>query len=76
MVVEYEGNGFSETRENRRLAKEEHTKIVKNYYSSSQLIKYKLISILTLAPFRTCIANNSFTAKFYNRVKMFYYRLR
>lgn len=76
MMVEYEGNGFSETRENRRLAKEEHTKIVKNYYSSSQLLRYKLVSILTFVHFRTWLANNSFTARFYNRVKMFYYRLR
>ena len=69
IVVNYEGGGFSETKENRRISQREHKEITKKYIPAGQLFKFKLIMCLTLAPLRTKIAENEKTAGIYNRFK-------
>lgn len=73
-VADYEGGGFSETKKNLVLSKEEHKKIVRNYMSFGQRFTYRLILCLTLAPLRTWISKNEKTAAFYNRLKTALYR--
>jgi len=69
VVADYEGGGFSETKENRRISGREHKEITKMYMSRGQLFRFRLIMLLTLAPIRTWIAENERTAGIYNRLK-------
>lgn len=69
VVADYEGGGFSETKENRKRSAAEHKEITGIYMQKGQLIKYRTIMLLTLAPLRTWIAGNKATARLYNRLK-------
>lgn len=73
LIADYEGGGFSETKENRRISEREHKEIVHKYMSRGQAAKYRLIMWLTLAPLRTMIARNKKTAGIYNRIKKIIY---
>ena len=73
-VADYEGGGFSETKKNLAVSKEEHRKIVQKYMSFGQRFTYRLILCLTLAPLRTRISKNEKTAALYNRLKAALYR--
>lgn len=66
VIADYEGGGFSETKENRKLSGREHREITKKYMSAGQLFKFRMIMLLTLAPLRTRIAENERTAGMYN----------
>lgn len=68
-VVSYEGGGFSETKENKRRSAVEHTHIVSRYMSREQIVRYRLILLLTLAPLRTYLASNRVTAEIYQEIK-------
>ena len=68
-VSSYEGGGYSESRENRRRDKEEHTLITKAYMSSKELGKYRMAMVLTLAPLRSFLAENKATSGIYHRLK-------
>lgn len=68
-VASYEGDGFSETRENKRRSLVEHAHIVGKYMSRKQIIKYRLILLVTLSPLRTYLAQNEATAEFYQKIK-------
>lgn len=68
-VASYEGAGFSENRENRKRSAVEHAHIVKKYMSSGQILKYRLVMLLTLAPLRTFLAKNGVTAGVYQKIK-------
>ena len=68
-VALYEGGGFSETRENEKRSRREHSKIVGKYMPASKVRKYRLIMLVTLAPVRTWIARNAVTAGIYQTVK-------
>lgn len=72
-VTSYEGGGFSETKENRRRSAAEHRHIVRKYMSKGQIFLYQLSMLLTLAPFRTYLAQNPVTAEGYQRVKRMLY---
>lgn len=74
LVADYEGGGFSETKENRRLSAKEHREIVGKYMSRGQVFKYRAVMALTLAPLRTWLAGNGTTAHLYNWVKGKLYR--
>lgn len=74
LIADYEGGGFSETKENRKLSKKEHQEIVHTYMSWGQVMKYRLAMWLTLAPLRTKIAQSEKTAGLYNRLKKMVYR--
>lgn len=68
-VALYEGGGFSETRENEKRSRAEHSKIVGKYMPASKVRKYRLIMLVTLAPVRTWIARNPVTAGIYQTIK-------
>lgn len=68
-VVSYEGGGFSETRESRRRSAIEHAHIVRKYMSRKQILKYRLIMLVTLAPLRTYLSENETTAEIYQKIK-------
>ncbi|NLL79427.1 MAG: glycosyltransferase [Clostridiales bacterium] len=73
-VASYEGGGFSETEENQKTSAREHKEITKKYMTKSQIFKYRLILLVTLAPLRTKIARNRKLAGFYNSLKKLLYR--
>lgn len=73
-VCSYEGAGFSETGEHLRAAKAEHGEIVGKYLSRGQVLKYRLLLLLTLQPLRTFAANNRALSGIYNKVKAAVYR--
>lgn len=75
LIARYEGGGFSETRENRRISAEEHRKITEQYLGKAKCLKYRAIMLLTLAPLRTVIAENPVLSKRYNRMKTLVYGL-
>ena len=68
-VASYEGEGFSENKENRKRSTVEHAHIVKKYMSRGQIFKYRLVMIMTLAPLRTFLAENELTAGIYQKIK-------
>ena len=76
LIADYEGGGFSETKENRRISATEHKEITRKYMSAGQLFKFKAVMLLSLAPLRTWIAQNEKTAGIYNRVKSLVYSRR
>lgn len=69
VICDYEGDGFSETKEHLKLSKKEHKKITDIYMDRTDVIKYKCILLITLAPLRTKIARNPKTAAIYNKLK-------
>lgn len=73
-VADYEGGGFSETKENRRVSAREHKEIVHKYMSRRQIALYRAILWITLAPLRTRLAENEKTAALYNRIKKLLYK--
>lgn len=73
VIVDYEGGGFSETKQNRKVSANEHKEITRKYLSKGQLFRFKMIMWLSLAPLRTVIAENERTAKLYNRFKQLIY---
>lgn len=76
MICDYEGGGFSESRENRKLSKKEHRQIVQKYMTPLQIGKYRLVLLLTCSSFRTWLARNEKTAGWYNRCKSMLYQCR
>ncbi len=68
IICDYEGGGYSETKENRKISASEHKEITRRYMSNAA-IKYRLIMLLTLAPLRTKIAENPKTSHIYNSLK-------
>lgn len=75
-VASYEGGGYSETKENLKRSAREHEEIVRRYMSRRQILKYKLLLALSLAPLRTKIAQSSALSGLYNKVKECVYRKR
>ncbi len=69
LIADYEGGGFSESGENRRISAKEHREITKKYMSWGQLLKFRLIMLVTFSRLRTMLAENDKTAKIYNCVK-------
>lgn len=69
IVSAYEGGGFSETAENRRISEREHREIAKRYLGAGKALCYRLLLWLTLAPLRTRIAESPRLSGIYNRVK-------
>ncbi len=76
IVASYEGDGFSENRENRKRSAVEHAHIVKKYMGRRQIGKYRLIMLLTLAPLRTFLSGNRATAGTYQEIKRRLYRMK
>lgn len=73
IISDYEGGGISEVVENRRLDQEEHRLVTKRYMSVGELLKYKTIMLLTLAPLRRKLAEDSAFSGVYHRLKNIIY---
>lgn len=69
LIADYEGGGFSETKENLRKSAKEHREIVAKYMSPRQIWKYRMIMAVTLSSFRTWLSRNEKTARFYQWLK-------
>ena len=76
MIADYEGGGFSETRENRRISAAEHKEITGKYMPKGQLLRFRMVMLLSLAPLRTKLAENKATAGIYNKMKEAVYALK
>ena len=76
VIANYEGGGYSETKENLKRSQREHKEITSLYMSKGQLLKYKMILLLTLAPLRTWMSHNKAFSGLYNRLKRVLYRNR
>lgn len=74
VIADYEGGGFSETRENKRVSAAEHKEITQKYMSRGQLLKFRLILLLTLAPLRSKMAESKIFSGIYNRLKTILYK--
>lgn len=75
-LASYEGGGFSETPENRKRSAQEHREITALYMSKGQLLRYRMILLLTLQPLRTRMAENPAWSGIYNAVRSLLYRKR
>lgn len=73
LVADYEGGGFSETKENKRISAREHREITQKYIKKGELIRFRLIMALSLSGLRTRLAENKKTAGIYNRLKEIFY---
>lgn len=76
LIADYEGGGYSETKENLRKSAKEHKEIVGKYMTVGQIFKYRMLMLATLASFRTWLSHNEKTAHFYQRIKSRWYRRR
>ncbi len=74
IVTVYEGGGFSETAQNRKLSAAEHREIVGKYMPPAKVRRYKWIMLLTLSGLRTFLARSKVTAGAYNRIKKCLYK--
>ena len=73
-VASYEGGGYSESKENRKRDKEEHRQITSAYMSKGELLRYRGIMLLTLAPLHTFMAESKLFSGLYHRLKEMLYR--
>lgn len=69
VIANYEGGGYSETKENRKRDKKEHRKITGLYMKKSKLFLYRFIMIITLQPLRYWISQRSCFAGVYDKIK-------
>ena len=74
IIADYEGGGFSETKENIKRSKREHKEITALYMNRGQILYYQLLLCLSLAPLRTWLAHSKHFAGFYNKLKGLLYR--
>ena len=75
-VASYEGGGFSESRENRERDKQEHRRITAAYMGKLELLKYRAVMAVTLAPLRRALAESSAFSGVYHGLKERVYRRR
>lgn len=73
IVCNYEGGGYSETKENRKKSALQHREIV-DMYMPAQAKKYRRIMLLTLQPLRTKLAESPTFSKAYNALKSKIYK--
>lgn len=76
MIADYEGGGFSETKENRKVSAAEHKEITGKYMSRGQIFRFRMAMLLSLAGLRGYLAENKTTAGIYNKMKSAIYVLR
>ncbi len=72
-VTAYEGNGFSEKKENRALSRKEHWEITGLYMSKTRRFIYYMLMMISLAPLRRRMAKNKVIAAFYQKLKRIFY---
>ena len=76
LIADYEGGGFSETKENQKVSAAEHKEITGKYMPKGQLFRFRMVMLLSLAPLRTKLAENKVTAGIYNKMKEAVYALK
>lgn len=76
LIADYEGGGFSETKENRKVSAAEHKEITGKYMSRGQIFRFRMAMLLSLAGLRGYLAENKTTAGIYNKMKSAIYVLR
>lgn len=64
-VASYEGDGYSETKENLKRSAAEHKEITAKYMSPGELFCYRTVMALTLAPLRTALAESKHFSAIY-----------
>ena len=74
VIANYEGGGYSD--QNRKISEQERREIIKMYLPESQIRKFDLLRAVTLAPLRTAISSNKFTAGAYNSLKSAIYAIK
>ncbi len=74
IVADYEGGGFSETKENRKCSAREHREITERYLGKGECLCYRLAMLVSLQPLRAKISSSPATAAFYDKVKNRVYR--
>lgn len=73
IIANYEGGGFSETKENQKTDRKEHKQIVNLYMKKSQLFLARSYMVVTLMPLRRFLAGNRYFSKMYNGIKHLVY---
>lgn len=68
-VASYEGGGFSEDQRNRKKDRQEHRQITESYMKKGELLRYRCIMAVTLAPLRRAAAESSMFSGVYHRIK-------
>lgn len=74
VISSYMGGGYSESKENRKRSKMEHTEIVENYMPHLHVVRYRWRMILSLSPLRGFLARNPVTSGVYNKIKSSIYK--
>lgn len=74
LAADYEGGGFSESPEGRKLSAAEHRRICRLYFSRRERFWFRTYLIVTLQPLRRKLAENPRTAGLYDRIKNGIYR--
>ena len=69
VICDYEGGGFSESQEGKRISAREHREITKLYYTGAQRFRYSSYMILTLQPLRHLLATCPLTTGAYNHIR-------
>lgn len=67
-VASYEGEGFSETPQNRKISNEEHREITEEYLGRKVHL-YRLIMLVTLQPLREKLAQSPLFSSLYHKLK-------
>ncbi len=75
IVSDYEGGGYSETRDSKRISEKEHNKITTEYMGDKAK-KYRLMLKLSGAGLRTKMAEDPRFSKMYNGIKSGIYSLK
>ncbi len=73
VIADYEGGGISETRENKKRDRAEHKAITETYMDRGELHRYRRTMALTLAPFRTAMAESRLFSGPYHQLKKLVY---
>lgn len=73
-VAEYEGGGYSETKENLKRSRDEHREITEKYMGKAELLKYRMLMALSLSTLRTWLAESPVSSAVYQRMVRRFYR--
>lgn len=68
-VSSYEGDGYSESRDNRARDREEHKRITESYMTKGALLRYRAAMACTLAPLRSALAENRYFSRIYHKLQ-------
>lgn len=69
VIADYEGGGFSETKENRAVSEREHQEITGMYFTPEEIRRFRAAMLLSLQPVREKLAASPKTAAAYDWIK-------